>query len=373
MKMWIVIMWTALFITGAAWVYVSNRVCRFGWAKRLTKDNEKKKALLGGGLTAVGVCITGFILGFVNAMVCLIYFALAWLLCDSLFWAIEKLSGIKFLTYYAGAAAVVLAVCALVAGWYYDHNVWQTNYVLKTEKNVKDLRMVAFADAHLGTTFDAKGFAKHVAEMEKQNPDVVLVVGDFVDDGTSKEDMVEACRVLGNMKTKYGVYFVFGNHDKGYYGAQYRGFGIDVLVSKLLKNNVRILQDEAVQINDDFYIVGRRDFSEVRERRGYRQSMQKLMKNLEPEKFVIVADHQPADFDGEANAGADLVIAGHTHGGQLFPFNGIGKWIGANDEIYGLSRRKNTDFIVTSGISAWAIKFKTGTKSEFVVADIKGN
>ena len=59
---------------------------------------------------------------------------------------------------------------------------------------------------------------------------------------------------------------------------------------------------------------------------------------------------------------------------MYFPFNKIGKWIKANDLIYGLERRKNTDFIVTSGISDWAIKFKTGTKSEFVIINIrKGN
>ena len=373
MKMWIVIMWTALVMTGAAWVYVSNRVCQFFIMKKITEGNEIKKAILGGGITLFLFCLTGVALNFVNAIICLIYFAMFWMLSDALFVVIEKARGKKFGTYYAGIFAVVTCLCALAAGWYYDHGVWQTNYVLKTDKNVKDLRIVAFADSHLGTTFNAEGLAKHVKEMERQNPDVALVVGDFVDDGTSKAEMIKACKILGEMKTKYGVYFVFGNHDKGYYGAQYRGFGFDELVDELSKNGVKILQDEAVLINDDFYVVGRRDFSEIRERSGYRKSMKKLMRDLDEDKYIIVADHQPADFDNQAEAGADFVIAGHTHGGQLFPFNWVGKWIGANDEIYGLSRRKNTDFIVTSGISAWAIKFKTGTKSEFVVIDIKGN
>lgn len=73
----------------------------------------------------------------------------------------------------------------------------------------------------------------------------------------------------------------------------------------------------------------------------------------------------------QAEAKVDLVLCGHTHGGQLFPFNQVGKWIKANDLVYGHEKRDETNFIVTSGISDWAIKFKTGTKSEYVMIDIK--
>ena len=86
---------------------------------------------------------------------------------------------------------------------------------------------------------------------------------------------------------------------------------------------------------------------------------------------MIVIDHQPADYDNQTKTEVDLVLSGHTHGGQLFPFNRVGKWIGANDLIYGYEKRAKTDFIVTSGISDWAIKFKTGCRSEYVVIDVK--
>ena len=67
----------------------------------------------------------------------------------------------------------------------------------------------------------------------------------------------------------------------------------------------------------------------------------------------------------------DLVLSGHTHGGQLFPLNRMGEWLGIDAKSYGLERRKSTDFIVTSGISDWAIQFKTGCRSEYVVVDVK--
>ena len=98
--------------------------------------------------------------------------------------------------------------------------------------------------------------------------------------------------------------------------------------------------------------------------------MSTLTEGLDPSRYMIVIDHQPNDYDAEAAAGADLVLSGHTHGGQLIPITKVGEWIGANDATYGYERRGDTDFIVTSGISAWSILFKTGCKSEYVIIDI---
>lgn len=74
----------------------------------------------------------------------------------------------------------------------------------------------------------------------------------------------------------------------------------------------------------------------------------------------------------EVETAADLVVSGHTHGGQLFPINRAGEWIGVNDKTYGHERRGGVDFIVTSGISCWALRFKTGTKSEYVMITVNG-
>ena len=97
-----------------------------------------------------------------------------------------------------------------------------------------------------------------------------------------------------------------------------------------------------------------------------------ITEGLDSDKFSIVLDHQPQDYDAQAASGVDLVLSGHTHGGQLFPLMTIENHsnLASDDRVYGYEKRDNTNFIVTSGISDWAIKFKTGCKSEYLLIEI---
>lgn len=371
MTMWIIIMWVTIAFVAAALAYLSARVPNLLPIDTLADCGEFKQFSLGLLITLGVAGVITLCIDFVNAIVCVLYLAMIWAVSDFAFWFIQKVSNITFEHYYAGCVALGLTVLSLTIGWYLGHGVWQTDYHITTSKEIPDLKVAMFADSHLGTTFDAKGFAKHLKSIEAQNPDIVVVVGDYVDDGTTKEQMIKAFKALGQMKTKYGVYFVSGNHDKAYYGAARRGFSEQDLFDELAKNGITVLRDESVLIDNAFYIIGRHDYSVDKEQGGYRKSIEELTTDLDKSKYMIVLDHQPAEYDRDAEAEVDLVLNGHTHGGQLFPFNQVGKWIGANDLVYGHERRKKTDFIVTSGISSWAIKFKTGTKSEYVIINIK--
>ena len=371
MTMWIMIMWVTIAFVITALFYVSARVPKMLEFNAISEWGQFKQFSIG---LLITLGISGIImlcLDFVNTFICIIYVAMILAVSDFAFWLMEKLGHITFAHYYAGWIALVITAIALSIGWYLDHNVWQTDYKLTTGKDLPDLRVAMFADSHLGTTFDDKGFAKHLETIQAQNPDIVFIAGDYVDDGTTREQMINATRALGQMKTKYGIYYVSGNHDKGYYGAAHRGFSEADLFNELKKNGINILRDESILVDNSFYVIGRRDYSVQHEQGGKRKSIEELTKDLDKNKYMIVLDHQPVDYNKEVEAEVDLVLNGHTHGGQLFPFNKIGKWIKANDLVYGHEKRKNTDFIVTSGISDWAIKFKTGTKSEFVIINIR--
>lgn len=369
MRMWMIIMLVTLLIVGLSLIYLSERVSNFDFIG--ASDLPKWRRVLRGFLLVFLIfVIIAKLLNPVNACVCVFYFAGIWLVCDLGFDLAKRFLHFECHRYCAGYTAIILSLLSLLCGWYLDHHVWEKEYTFYTSKLKEPLKIVMFADSHIGTTFKADVFVKHLKSMQAHNPDMVIIAGDYIDDDTKKDDMIASTKALGKMQTKYGVYFVFGNHDEGYYGKEYRGYsGLD-LVKELKKNGVNVLVDDVKLLNNEIYIVGRKDASAEKERRGGRLTMADLTRPLDKSKYIITIDHQPNDYKAQTEAKVDLVLSGHTHGGQLFPLNQVGKWIGANDLIYGHEKRDKTDFIVTSGISDWSIKFKTGTKSEYVIINL---
>lgn len=372
MWMWILIMGALLIAFIAGFVYLTSRFSRFEIIGRLSKGRKGRRRLLSMVPLVLIVAVLWITMGYMNAVVVLLHLVVVWLIGDLIALLITKLRGKDFKRYYVGGVVIVFTAAYLCVGWYLAHNVWRTDYTITTDKNIGSIRIVLFSDSHVGTTFDGDDWKQYIDRMNKEDPDVILITGDFVDDDTSREDMIKSCEAMGDLQTKYGVYFSFGNHDKGYYDKSYRGYDGDDLISELKKNNVVVLQDEKVLIDNRFYIIGRQDRSEE-QRDNSRDEMETLTRNLDKTKFSIVMDHQPYDYEAESEAQVDLVLSGHTHGGQLIPINHVGEWTGENAKAYGYEKRKDTNFIVTSGISDWAIKFKTGCKSEYVVIDVNEN
>lgn len=372
MTMWLIIIAVVLGLLIAGSVYLTICFSRFALIKKLAGGSNKKEYIFGLlSIIAIGV-VLGFIFGGVNSVICILNLMLFFLVSNTIAFAVRKALIKERKHYIEGVVALVAAAVYLGIGYHLANNVWEKNYTLSTSKDIGSLRIVQLADSHIGTTFDGEGLSRYVDEINDKDPDIVVITGDFVDDGTMKQDMVDACKALGRLETKYGVYFCYGNHDKGYYSNERRGYSKDDLEAELEKNGVTVLEDETVLLDNRFYIIGRADKSEELENRnGSRKSISELMQGLESDKYTIVLDHQPNDYQAEAEAGADLVLSGHTHGGQMLPINRIGELIGANDFTYGYKRIDGTDFIVTSGISDWEIVFKTGCRSEYVVIDIE--
>ena len=243
-------------------------------------------------------------------------------------------------------------------------HTFEVKYEVKNLKSDSSLRVALIADVHLSTILDGKDFEEKLHVIEEEDPDILVITGDFVDDKTKYDDVVYASQALGNFSSKYGVFYVQGNHDKGYRKSSYRGFSIDDLYSEFKKNNVKVLEDELYYINDDYVLAGRKDRSCKDRLDAY-----DLVNEVDDDKYIIMLDHQPNDYKNELCS--DLVLSGHTHGGNLFPINFLVTL--ANDQTYGIKRIENTDFIVTSGLSQWSIPFNTCIYNEYVLIDINGN
>ena len=364
---WMLIIIAVMVAFALGVIYISAAIGHFGIIRKLSKDKKWPRRLISLSIVIVGILISGFTLNAVNAVIIMLHVVAFFLLGALIMRIIKKLTKKEFKIYWQGWGAIAVSIVYLSVGYYLCNNVWQTDYMLSTDKQIGQLKVAVFADSHIGATFGGEGFAKHMDTIMAGNPDIVLIPGDYVDDDTTREDMIKSCAALGKMKPKYGVWFSYGNHDKGYYGSEHRGFSAEDLESELRKNNVHIMVDD-VEVVDDLVIVGRKDSSTMRDRK----ELSELLEGVYQSKYIIVMDHEPNDYDAEAQTVADLVVSGHTHGGQLLPVTYFGLWFGINDAIYGYEQRENTDFIVTSGIADWAIKFKTGTKSEYLMVNIKG-
>jgi predicted MPP superfamily phosphohydrolase len=376
MILWITIFFVLVAVTSVSIIYVSCGIYSVITEIRkssvsLPPDKTDLRRLKGLSLLSSLVLFSALalLLHIINAVIIFMHLAFIWALC-SLTMRLMRRKGAGYIKRLSAVTAAAVTLIILSAGWYLDHNVWRTEYSLVTHKQIKPLKIVMFADSHIGTTFDAAGFAGHLDRMQRENPDMIIVAGDFVDDCTLKDEMIASVRALGKIKTKFGIFFAHGNHDKGYYGDQSRGYSVTEMTDEMRRNGITVLEDEISQLPGNVVIIGRRDLSVEKELKSRRRTPQELRYSISGDPYTVVIDHQPSDYRNLADAGFDLVLSGHTHGGQIFPFNNVGKFAGVLDLVYGYARQDGTDFIVTSGISDWAIKFKTGTFSEYTVINI---
>lgn len=338
-------------------LYAINKFKNFSYLKEV-KLESKKKYIIIISIFCIFLAVA-LILDFINMFIFLFHFVLISLLVSLIFKIIKNHN-----YDLATLISIVITIIYLGYGFYSAYNVRKTTYNLTTNKNVEEIKIAQVTDSHLGTTFHATKFKDYILDIASQNPDLIVITGDFVDDGSTKDDLIKSLEVFKSISLKYGVYFVFGNHDKGLMNT--RDFTESELRDELIKNNVIILEDKAVNLGDDIILVGRQDRST-----SGRKSAAELINDLDKNKYIIVLDHQPNDYEALSKTNADLVLSGHTHGGQMIPLGQIGLMLGANDRIYGYEKRNNTDFIVSSGISDWAIKFKTGVFSEYVMINVK--
>ena len=267
----------------------------------------------------------------------------------------------KFYSFlFSAGLALILTALYLGISYYLAHHLYETKYQVKTDR--EPMRIALIADTHINSSFDGERFAEYIKLIGEQDPDILVVDGDFVDEHTKRKDMLISCQALGDIKTTYGVFFVPGNHDDS--NNTLRGFTYDELLSELKDNGVIVLEDDISYINEDYCIVGRKDKSMKR------LEIDELMKDVDPSYYTIILDHQPNDYAGEAAAGCDLVLAGHTHGGHMVPIAQIAEFLRINDATYGMELRGDTTFIVTSGMSNWAISFRSGTITEYCIVDL---
>ncbi len=364
--MWVTIILLMCLVSVPGLYWLSRRVAEFGFIKN--RFDTTRKARLFALLVIVALfAVFDITLGLMNGMIIFLHTLVIWAISDFAAFIYRKIKKVKRTKYISGLAAIITTVCYLSVGVFFAFYVFRTEYNFKTDKPLPNgnLKIVGFSDSHIGVTFSSNGFKKQLERLNREKADMFVIVGDFIDDSTTKEEMEKSCKALKGLKSKYGTFYVFGNHDAGYMGSERRGYSRDDLINNLKKNGVTVLEDNAVTLQNKITVIGRADGGH-----GNRLAADELITGKE-NTYTVFLDHVPGDYESEAKAGADLVLSGHTHGGQLIPINRVGELIGVNDATYGHEKRNNTDFVVSSGISNWELYFKTGCISEYFVINIK--
>ena len=247
------------------------------------------------------------------------------------------------------AAAAVITMYA----FYNAVDFKVTNYEISVNKSsfFSSIEAVMISDLHVGTSVGTEEIDEIKSIIEKISPQILFICGDLFDHSSNEEIMKISAEKLGSIKTKYGTYFITGNHE------YYLG-NMPKLLSYFQGTGIRVLQDQMIKIGD-IYLAGRKD---IREKD--RVPLFKILEGAEREPPVIVLDHQPNAIDEAIENGVDLLLSGHTHNGQLFPFNYI---VGlANHTHYGIVEEDTFKAIVSSGIGTWKYPVRTGSSSEIV-------
>ena len=232
----------------------------------------------------------------------------------------------------------------------------------KTVTGSKDLKILMASDIHLGALIGERQEMKLVRIINEQKPDLVLLCGDLVDGDIGPVLRKNLGRHIQEIRTPLGVYAIPGNHE--YIG------GIQNTLPYLQSINIKVLRDEIVTLPDGIQLVGRDD-RDSRRMGGEANphDLKELTKNLDHSKPIIVMNHQPFHLEEAVDIGADLHLSGHTHNGQMWPFNYVTEAI--FELSWGLKQKGNTTFYVSSGFGSWGPPVRTGNTPEVVVFKIK--
>lgn len=348
----------------------------FFFVKRIVSIFTNKKALSRVLALVIMLALGGLAIFFLRytAVILMLHLMVAGLICQLISFILKKtVKSQKFqkkrdLIYKSGIIPIFVAIFVGVFGYLNMTNVIKTEYNYKSDKLSDDIKVAMISDLHMGTTMDTTTLKEHMDKISEENPDVFLLVGDIVDEGTTKDEMIKTFQILSDVKTNYGIYYVYGNHDRNIYG-NHTNFTDDELTQTIIDSGIKVLKDDVVNLNG-YSIIGRDDRSAENEVYA-RADINSLIEKTNSDNYIINLDHQPRELKDCAKAGVDLQLSGHTHGGQIWPVGFIAEKAGIFELSYGEKFIDNYTAITSSGIASWGYPIRTEQHSEYVIINVK--
>lgn len=220
------------------------------------------------------------------------------------------------------------------------------------------IRMVLISDLHIGIIKN-KNYLKVIQEkVNNLDPDLVFITGDLLDSESINEESL--IPILKSFKAKYGIYGVLGNHE--YYVGKERSKEF------YKKGGITLLENEGKEPINNLLIIGIEDLTVKRSDLNY--SPLKIVSNIVKEKeknFKILLSHSPLNVENFSKKSINLMLSGHTHNGQIWPFTYLSMIFYPYN--YGRFRIGKMDLIVTRGAGTWGPPMRLFKPSEVVLVE----
>jgi hypothetical protein len=222
-------------------------------------------------------------------------------------------------------------------------------------------RVVQISDVHVGPTIGREFLERVVDQVNALEPDVVAITGDLVDGPVAA--LREHVAPLARLRAKHGVFFVTGNHE--YYS------GVAAWLDELAALGVRVLRNERVPIGDErasFDLAGVDDWTSGRVSPGHGHDLRRALAGRDPGRELVLLAHQPRCAAEAAELGVGLQLSGHTHGGQIFPWNFLVRL--QQPFVAGLYRLRDTWVYVNRGTGYWGPPMRVGSPAEITCIEL---
>jgi len=244
-------------------------------------------------------------------------------------------------------------------------SIVKKSIIIKTlPESLSGLKVVQISDLHIGPTIKADYARTIVNQVNELNPDLIFFTGDMVDG--SVDHLTNDVEPLRNFKAKYGKYFVTGNHE--YYS------GAERWVEKVAELGMIPLMNEHIILNiegESLAIAGVTDLSAHRVLKSHSCDPKKAVAGIPVNMPTILLAHQPGTAYQTDGLNIDLMLSGHTHGGQFVPFN----FAVSRFEKYsaGLYEHGDMQVYVNRGTGYWGPPLRLGIPSEITLLELQSN
>ncbi|XOU94148.1 MAG: metallophosphoesterase [Candidatus Kerfeldbacteria bacterium] len=255
------------------------------------------------------------------------------------------------------AISIVLLVAAVA---YSSYGIWNAFHprVKSINVSIRDLpdywqgkKIIQLSDIHLGTIYHRGFMNKLVKQVNELNPDIIFLTGDLFDGAGQK--LNHLAEPINDFKVTHGTYYIDGNHETY--------IGLEAALKAVSETSAITLRDELIEI-EGLQILGI-DYPMP----GAEHDLKPVLNKLDNSRPSIVLYHEPKEqvWKMVKEAGVDLLLSGHTHKGQMWPFGWIAKLV-YGDYYYGLHTDNDFTIYTSNGVGTWGPPMRIGNFPEIV-------